>query len=226
MNVGSRNERSSLNHRFHNVQMISDKYEKQKEEKMKEVRKKNEIRHKRTRHLLQNVEKKKCNVCNKLINIYLYEPHYLCHPSHIFPWIYLGNYINANDNEEIKILKIKYILNCSLEINLFNLPPDVKYCHLDIVDNAKTNLLQYFDRAFSFIETARKNKGNILIHCKLGISRSTSILIAYMIKYFGFNVKKALEFIKSKRKQVNPNQGFMFQLFTYEKYISKLKNHI
>ena len=214
-----KNERKKLNHRFHNVQVSSEKYAKQKEEKMKEVRKKNEIRYNRTRHLLQNVEKKKCIVCNKLIIIYLYEPHYLCHPSHIFPWIYLGNYINASNNEELKILKIKYILNCAKEINLFNLPNGVKYCHLDIVDNTKTNLFQYFDKAFSFIETARKNKGIILIHCKLGISRSTSILVAYMIKYLGFNVKKALEYIKTKRKQVNPNQGFLVQLYIYQRYI-------
>ena len=226
-NEGIRNNgRKTLNHRYHIVQVSSEKYAKEKEEKMKEVQKKNEIRHNRIKHLLQDVQKKKCNICGKLINIYLYKPHNLCHPSHIFPWIYLGDYINANNNEEIKILKIKYILNCAKEINIFNLPNDVKYCHLDIIDNTKTNLIQYFDKAFAFIETARKNKANILIHCKLGISRSTSILIAYMIKYFGFNVKKALEYIKAKRKQVNPNQGFMFQLFNFERYIRKLKNHI
>ena len=193
------------------------------DEKMTEIKKRNERRNQETKRLLINVEKKKCPICNKLIIHYAFQIHYLSHPSEIFPWIYLGNFLNANNAEEIRQLKIKYILNCALEVKVFNLPKEIKYCHLNIIDNPKENLLQYFDKAFNFIEMARQNQCNILIHCKLGRSRSTSILIAYLIKNFGYNVNTALEMIKSKRKQINPNLGFIRQLYAFERYISKYK---
>lgn len=190
-----------------------------KEEKLK----KKERRERITANLLRNVTKVKCSICHKLLNYYLYPMHYSCHPSQIFPWLYLGDYINANNNEELKLLKIKYILNCACEIKIFNLPSDIKCHKLDLIDNPEMNIEQYFEEAFAFIELARKNKDNILVHCKLGRSRSTSILIAYMVKYMGYSVKKAMEFIKSKRKQIKPNYGFIKQLYAYERYLNSLK---
>ena len=227
-NEERKNLKKPINYTFHriNSKTRSENNDKLKEEKMKEIKKKNERRQKETKRLLINVKKKKCSICNKLINHYAFQMHYSCHPSQIFPWIYLGNFINANNLEEIIKLKIKYILNCAMEVDLYNLPKEIKYLHLNIIDNPKENLLQYFDRAFSFFESARKNNSNILIHCKLGRSRSTSILIAYLVKYFGYNVNEALEMIKSKRKEVNPNYGFIQQLYGFERYISKFKNNI
>ena len=51
----------------------------------------------------------------------------------------------------------------------------------------------------------------------MGISRSTSCVIAYFVKVLGYKVMNALEFIKKKRKQVMPNYGFLEQLVQYEK---------
>jgi hypothetical protein len=213
-NEGNKTERKRANHSFLKVKINLDEcsYNKYKtisiskeEEKFKEIKNKKEKREKETRKILKNVKKRKCNMCNQLINDYLFTAHYSSHPSQILPGIYLGNYINANNLEEIRRLRINYILNCASDIKINNLPTDVKYCHLDMIDSPQLNIFQYFGKAFAFIESARKNNCNILIHCKLGISRSTSILIAYMIKHYGYSVKKSLDLIKSKRKQVNPN---------------------
>ena len=186
--------------------------------------KKKERRERNIANLLRNVSKIKCNICHKLLNYYLFHMHYSFHPTQIFPWLYLGDYMNANNNEELKLLKIKYILNCAFEIKVENIPSGIKYCKLDLIDNPEMNITKYFEKAFAFIELARKNNDNILIHCKLGRSRSVSILIAYMVKYYDFNVKQAMEFIQSKRKQIKPNYGFIKQLYSYERYISNLKN--
>ena len=228
------NQGKMINSRYHSLKeiILNKNYNEAKsktideEEKMQEIKKRNERRDRETKRLLINVVKKKCPICKKLIIHYAFRIHYLSHPSQIFSWIYLGNFLNANNEEEIRQLKITYILNCAYEIKLFNLPKEIKYCHLNIIDNPKENLFQYFNKAFSFIESARTNSENILIHCKLGRSRSTSILIAYMIKYFGFTAQKAFEFIKLKRKEINPNSGFISQLYDYERYILKYQKNI
>lgn len=166
-------------------------------------------------------EKKECELCHKLIFGYLYKFHFYSHPTKILNWMYLGTFKNANNIEEIKNLGINYILNCALEIKPTNLPKYIKYCHLKLVDNSSTDITKYFDQAFSFIELSRKNKGKILIHCKLGISRSPTILIGYFIKYMGHTTESALNFLKIKRTQIHPNLGFISQLNSYEKIYKK-----
>jgi predicted protein tyrosine phosphatase len=38
--------------------------------------------------------------------------------------------------------------------------------------------------------------GNVLVHCNRGVSRSSSIIIAYLMKRKGLGLKEALEFTK------------------------------
>ena len=125
--------------------------------------------------------KKKCELCNRMVDSHTYKFHFFTHPSKIFNWLFLGTVKNANNFQELRIFRIKYILNCALEINIKDLPKDIKYCHLSLTDNPQTDIVQYFDEAFDFIESARKRNQNILIHCQLGISRSSTILIGYLI---------------------------------------------
>ena len=84
-------------------------------------------------------------------------------------------------------------------------------------DHPNFNILNFLDKAVSFIEEAKNNNSNILIHCQLGISRSTSCLIAYLIKAMNYTTMTALQFIKKKRRIVMPNYGFLEQLIKYEK---------
>ena len=163
-----------------------------------------------------NSKKKICPLCNKEIENYRYRFHFNLHPSKIFDWLFLGCYRNAIDRQEIKDLGINYVLNCAMEC-LESFPPTVKYCHLKLNDMPLFKIIPYLERATSFINQAQINGGKILVHCQMGISRSTSCVIAYMIKYMGYTAMDALEFIKKKRSIVMPNFGFMQQLMNYEK---------
>ena len=166
-------------------------------------------------------EKKECELCHKIVDRHTYQFHYFSHPSPILKWMFLSTFINANNNEEIKALGIKYILNCAKEMKPRNLPNYIKYCHLNLTDSPSSDITKYFEQAFAFIELARIKKQKILIHCKLGISRSPAILVGYFIKYMGYSTKSSLEFIKSKRSQIHPNSGFISQLCSYERTIRK-----
>ena len=160
--------------------------------------------------------KKKCPICQKEIENYRYKFHVNLHPSKIFNWLYLGSYRNACDKQEIKDIGINYVLNCAVEC-LESFPAGVKYCHLKLNDMPSFKLIPHLEKATSFINQAQLNNGVILVHCQLGISRSTSCVIAYMIKYMGYTAMNALDFIKKKRPQVMPNFGFLQQLMIYEK---------
>ena len=55
-----------------------------------------------------------------------------------------------------------------------------------------------------------------LIHCNLGISRSSSILIAYLMSKYRLCLYSAFKYVKDKRLQIAPNYSFLKQLKTFE----------
>ncbi len=52
----------------------------------------------------------------------------------------------------------------------------------------------------------------IVVHCFKGISRSPTLIIAYLIKYNTLDFEEAFKFLKDKSKNIDPNFGFLIQL--------------
>ena len=173
------------------------------------------------KNLLNKIPKKECDICHIYIDSHLFKIHYNSHPTEIFKWLYLGTFSNACDIKELRRLKINYILNVANECINKKLPNDIKELHLKIKDSDDFELYIYFDEANEFINKCKTEGNTLLVHCKLGISRSASFIIAYLIKYHKMSVKEALEFVKQKRNQIKPNEGFINQLHEYEKKYKK-----
>ena len=54
-----------------------------------------------------------------------------------------------------------------------------------------------------------------------GKSRSSSIIIAYLIRFKSMTYEKAYELVKSKRDVIQPNEGFVKQLKEYQEEIER-----
>jgi protein phosphatase slingshot len=137
-------------------------------------------------------------------------------PIEIIPHLYLGSIGSASNLKQLQNCKITHILCCASGIKNF-FPNNFKYLNLDILDSEKVNIKQYFEQTNQFIDEAIKNNGSVLVHCHAGISRSSTILMAYIMKSQKMSVDKVLDLLKSKREKVNPNSGFIGQLREYEK---------
>ena len=161
----------------------------------------------------------KCPKCSQEIkNNKLKEHLQSSHITEIIDKIFLGSYLSAKNYQELEKKNIKYILNCASECkNLFE-NKNIKYLKLDIKDQNDFPIENFFEQGSQFIqESINNNDGNILIHCMEGKSRSTSILMAYLIKYKNENTNSAYKILKAKRKLTMPNLGFMYKLREYEK---------
>ncbi|CAD8196374.1 unnamed protein product [Paramecium pentaurelia] len=135
--------------------------------------------------------------------------------------IYVGGYEGAKDLETLKRLKIRAVLTASQETAVQYSDLIVQFHHvIQAHDKDDYNILQFADQTFDFIERHRKHT-NILVHCFLGISRSPTIVAAYLMRKNNMNMEKALWKLKSKRRQVNPNSGFLKQLLNYEKLLQQ-----
>ena len=121
----------------------------------------------------------------------------------------------------IRIRHIGYILNCAIECKNKTLPKSIIEMHLDVRDDPAFYIIKYFEKTNEFINKVRTEGGSILVHCKMGLSRSPSFIIAYLIKYYGFTVDSAINYLKRKRPYVNINYGFIEQLHEYENSFKK-----
>jgi protein-tyrosine phosphatase len=65
--------------------------------------------------------------------------------------------------------------------------------------------------------SSKKERGNVLVHCYAGVSRSASIVIAYFMHKHKLSLLDAMKLVKSKRSCISPNVGFLLQLKEFEK---------
>ena len=129
--------------------------------------------------------------------------------------VYLGDFASACNKEQLKNLGITHIITVVRGMEEM-FPDDFNYLLLDIGDNYDNNISQYFDKCNNFIDKALENNGKVYIHCMYGISRSATIMCAYLLHSKNMSVTEGLNHIKSIRPIINPNHGFINQL--KEKY--------
>jgi len=83
------------------------------------------------------------------------------------------------------------------------------------------DLLGHFEQCFNFIEQATSNGGKVLVHCEWGVSRSATVMIAFLMKKLHINYSEARKLLQSKRPEIYPNEGFVEQLLKYENQLGK-----
>ena len=135
---------------------------------------------------------------------------------HICDNIYISGYRPATIKEKLNTYNIKFILCAAKELPPA-FPNDFTYKTLPIYDSEHIKIDKYFKECFDFIEKCGASN-NILIHCGAGISRSSSIVIAYLIYSKKIPYSDAVKIVKEKRSIVKPNQGFekILRNFSYE----------
>jgi protein-tyrosine phosphatase len=84
--------------------------------------------------------------------------------------------------------------------------------HIPLFDIPKQDILQWFHDSCDFIQAHHESGRKVLVHCMAGISRSVSLVMAYLIRKNGWNVEETLRFVRKRRPCANPNQGFLKQL--------------
>lgn len=136
-----------------------------------------------------------------------------CHE--IVPRIFLGNMMMAGSYPLLKHVGITHIINCAMEIPNYHQSKDIVYKHFSMDDTPLQNISQNFEDAYKFIEDALAKGGNVFINCAAGVSRSSTILISYLMRKYKISPDEAIEKVRKIRNIVNPNPGFRKQLNDY-----------
>ena len=128
------------------------------------------------------------------------------------PGLWIGDYDAACDKELLESYAITHI------VSLYRTPVhpnDFEYMCINIDDNEREKIYKYFSETNKFIENGLKDGYGVLVHCAGGVSRSATIVIAYMMSTMNIDVKNALSILKQYRLCVSPNRGFLSQLEQY-----------
>ena len=127
--------------------------------------------------------------------------------------VYLGNYFSARDEETIKSNNIKKVLSCCGGSSLKYKDKNINQKIIELDDNPKTNIIQYFKDCLKFID---ETDDKVLVHCLCGVSRSATLVIAYFMWKKQWTYKQSYDFVNQYRS-VGPNIGFTRQLLIFEK---------
>lgn len=136
--------------------------------------------------------------------------------SKIYPNLYLGDRHTSKNGSFIKKSKITHILIAGNRLRR-HFTKKCAYMQLDIFDHPSAKIINHFIESIQYIEEALAGGNNILIHCWGGVSRSATIVIAYIMVKEKKSLDEALQFVRQKRSMIRPNPGFMAQLELFEK---------
>lgn len=130
--------------------------------------------------------------------------------------IFISNGLTAHCLKSLKDNNITHIINVT--DNLINkFPEEFDYITIDVEDLDIFDLGIYFDVCIQYINHAllSDNLNNVLVHCMQGLSRSATIICAYLIHKKSMTFFDAIEYVKLKRN-IRPNIGFKKQLYFYQ----------
>ncbi len=128
----------------------------------------------------------------------------------------------AKDTTLMLEAKITGVVNCAREIDALS-PADqvdrgvTAYLKLSINDVPHFDIFDDLHTGADFVHAHVDNRRQCcLVHCAMGVSRSASVVLAYLIKHRGFSLANACLYVHGKRNVVYPNKGFMFRLMEFE----------
>jgi dual specificity phosphatase 12 len=86
---------------------------------------------------------------------------------------------------------------------------------IPVQDSEYEDLLIHLPNACLFIETALSRGGKVLVHCVMGISRSATVVCAYLMVFQRLSASAAIQYVRKRRPEIHPNYGFVKQLHAF-----------
>ncbi|XP_064031639.1 dual specificity protein phosphatase 26 isoform X1 [Pogoniulus pusillus] len=136
------------------------------------------------------------------------------HADEVWPGLYLGDQDIAANRRELAQLRITHVLNASHSRwrggAEYYEGTGIRYLGIEAHDSPSFDMSPYFYPAADFIHQAL-HEGRILVHCAVGVSRSATLVLAYLMIRHRMPLVEAIKTVKDHRGII-PNRGFLRQL--------------
>lgn len=172
-------------------------------------------------------------------------------PSRILPYLYLGSLVHANSLPLLRDLGITHVISVGEQLDWLS-GGNFKKNNITKVEKAtdggiekftlqdcsvqrvmKVNNLQddgidelskSLPRILEYIENEHRN-GKILVHCRVGVSRSATVVIAEVMRRLQLSLPDAYLYVRVRRLNIiiQPNLRFMYELFKWDEVEKQAK---
>lgn len=138
----------------------------------------------------------------------------------ILPNVIIGNLASAHDEEFLRRKNVYFVLNLTKEPNEVEVE-GIEYKTVPLDDDEDEDLSGHLEECYSFISKAKaasskKETKTVLVHSYFGLSRTSAIVIAYLMKEKAWSLREAYDYFIARHPTARPNDGFIVQLLRYE----------
>eukprot|EP01006_Ploeotia_vitrea_P038838 TRINITY_DN66283_c7_g6_i1.p1 TRINITY_DN66283_c7_g6~~TRINITY_DN66283_c7_g6_i1.p1 ORF type:complete len:624 (+),score=268.65 TRINITY_DN66283_c7_g6_i1:55-1872(+) len=144
----------------------------------------------------------------------------------VFPWyptlvepafLFVGNHVNAAHEDSLRDLGVTVIINVTADVgNHFAQNSAFEYMNCVVEDDPKADIAQFFQPVYDKLLECESHGKRVLIHSRQGVSRAPTIVLAYLMMRYRWTLRFAFEWLRTRRRQSSPNDGFWAQLTRVE----------
>ncbi|KAL2866107.1 dual specificity protein phosphatase family protein [Aspergillus lucknowensis] len=144
-------------------------------------------------------------------------------------FLYIGPVSTASDLKFLQAHEITVILSIGKSprrvdegIRTADGLKTMTYHRLSLLDDPDADITRCVDQACEILDHARSSGAKVLVHCSAAISRSPTVVAAYLMSSQGYTLQQSLDILTAARPAISPNPGFLSQLQQLE---AKLLTH-
>ncbi|CAL8282901.1 unnamed protein product [Merluccius merluccius] len=148
------------------------------------------------------------------------------HLDRVLPRIYVGDMYAAKDKRTLHAHRITHVLNAAdgkFNVNTgarFYRDTKITYHGVEAFDVPSFNMSRFFAPAADFIKNALSSPtAKVLVHCVMGQSRSSTLVLAYLMIHENRTLADAIRAVSAGRN-ISPNAGFLEQLRQLDKELN------
>lgn len=126
-----------------------------------------------------------------------------------------------------QVLNFDLIINAAKEIKSFEsqLPDEKKVYYHHYRWSHTSKIFEDLFEITELIHDADVSNKKILIHCQCGVSRSASLVVAYIMRYQNLSLNDAYNNLKMISRDISPNMNLIFQLMEWGEWLKTQNRH-
>ena len=145
------------------------------------------------------------------------------YPSQVLGWLFISGTEAPQDPKVMADLKITHVVSILADPDKVRVPRRCKRLMIPLRDEASEDVAGSFEEVWEFISEGRESAGRVLIHCKMGRSRSAALVLMALCRSGLFSLRAAWKHLRSCRRQIAVNGGFVKQLIAFEQALTGRK---
>jgi protein-tyrosine phosphatase len=139
--------------------------------------------------------------------------------SEVLPGLFVSGADDAYTPSFLRSVGITHVLNCAEELSA---SPErygalVGIRHIPMEDDETPEVEEQLRDAVNQLQVWQREGHTVLVHCRAGISRSPTVVLAWMILFQNLTLDDAWKTVVSARNSIRPNDYFMKFLKNLEK---------